>query len=162
MSRNFVHENVFFTLMCVFGSVYYNEEARNSMRSHLGGKILEYVFVIWPFIIVRTWFPITRFKNAGTTRNGRTEANQRFYEIATTLVKIFFLWAKYFLGFYVNFSVFLDLVAEHSWKFLHGLFLLNVGTVSLAMFLHTLRFKKVLPPRERQWSSRSCWMHRYR
>jgi len=32
-------------------------------------------------------------------------------------------------------------------KFIRGLFLLNGGTVSIAVFLHTLRFKKVLAPR---------------
>ena len=28
-----------------------------------------------------------------------------------------------------------------------GLWLLNAGTVSIAVFLHTMRFKKLLPPR---------------
>lgn len=32
-------------------------------------------------------------------------------------------------------------------KFIRGLYLLNLGTVSIAVFLHTLRFKKVLPPK---------------
>ena len=32
-------------------------------------------------------------------------------------------------------------------KFIRGLFLLNVGTVSIFIFLHTLRFKKVLSPK---------------
>lgn len=145
MSRNFVHENMFFTLFCVFGSVYYNEEHRNQLRTTLPGRVLEFVYVFFPYIIIRLFFPITRFSNAGTTRNGRSDKNQRFYEIATTGVKIFFLWAKYFLGFYVNFLVFLDKMTPKNWQFLHGMFLLNVGTVSLAMFLHTLRFRKVLP-----------------
>lgn len=71
--------------------------------------------------------------------------NQRFYEIGTNMVKIFYLWAKYFLGFFINFLVHLDLVKDDEWQVIRGLFLLNLGTVSLAVFLHTLRFKKVLP-----------------
>jgi len=145
LSRTFVHENIFFTLMCIFGSVYYNEQARETLRSSLAGRILEYIYVFWPYILIRTWFPITRFKNAGTTHNGRTTKNEQFYQIATSMVKFFYLWAKYFLGFYVNFMVFLDLMTPENWKFLHGMFLLNLGTVSLSIFLHTLRFKKVLP-----------------
>jgi hypothetical protein len=147
MSRHFVHENIFFTLMVVYGSVYYNESARSVMRSSLVGKCLEFTFVFWPYILLRTWFPVTRFKNAGTTHKGRTDPNEKFYQVATKMIKIFYLWAKYFLGFYINFMVYLDLVTVSHWKFLHGLYLLNEGTVSLAMFLHTLRFKKVLPPR---------------
>jgi hypothetical protein len=51
-----------------------------------------------------------------------------------------------FLGFFVSFAVHLDLLKPHQWKLLHGMMLLNAGTVSLSIFLHTLRFKKVLPP----------------
>jgi len=32
-------------------------------------------------------------------------------------------------------------------KWVRGLWLLNAGTVSIAVFLHTMRFKKLLPPR---------------
>jgi len=147
LSRNFVHENIFFTLMVVFGSMYYNDDARESLRSSLLGRAMETAFVFFPYVMIRTWFPITRFKDAGQTHKGRTARNEQFYRVSTLLIKIFFLWAKYFLGFYINFLVYLDVVTERNWKFLNGLYLLNEGTVSLAMFLHTLRFKKVLPPR---------------
>jgi hypothetical protein len=108
---------------------------------------VELIYVFWPYILVRPWFPITRFSNAGKGRAGRSEANERWYEIGTTMVKIFYLWAKYFLGFYINFLVFMDKVTDKQWHLIHGMFLLNVGTISLAIFLHTLRFKKILPPK---------------
>lgn len=147
LSRSFVHENAFFTLMAVFGAIYYNDAFRANLRTSLFGLILEYVFLFWPYILVRPLFPITRFKDAGSTHKGRTEQNQRFYEIGTYMVKIFFLYAKYFLGFYVNFLIFLELPTRDDWKLLNGCLLLNIGTVSIAVFLHTLRFKKILPPR---------------
>jgi hypothetical protein len=140
-----VHENIYFTVMAVFGSIYYNENARVVLRSNLGGRIIESIYVFWPFIVIRPWYPITQFSNAGQTYKGRTVKNQRFYEVATLMVKFFYLWAKYFLGFFMNFMIFLDLVKEEHWQFMHGMLLLNTGTVSLAIFLHTLRFKKVLP-----------------
>jgi hypothetical protein len=133
--------------MAMFGSVYYNEKCRETLRSNLPGRILEILFVFWPYIAIRTWYPVTRFSNAGKTTNGRTTANEKFYKTATLMVKFFFLWAKYFLGFFINFMVFLDLVNDENWKLIHGQLLLNTGTVSIAMFLHTLRFKKVLPAR---------------
>lgn len=145
LSRNFVHENIYFTLMAVFGTVYYNEEARTTLQSNLGGRIIEYIFVFVPFIFVRPWFPITRFSNAGQTYKGRTLKNEKFYEIGTLMVKFFYLWAKYFLGFFMQFMIFLDLIKQEDWRYMHGMLLLNTGTVSLAVFLHTLRFKKVLP-----------------
>ncbi|GAX14788.1 hypothetical protein FisN_25Lh018 [Fistulifera solaris] len=147
LSRNFVHENIFFTLMVYFGSIYYQPSYRAQLQSTTLGRVLEALFVFWPYVLIRIWFPITRFRNAGTTHNGRTKLNQTFYEISTVLIKIFFLWAKYFLGFYINFLVYLDLLSPQQWQFVHGLYLLNAGTVSLAVFLHTMRFKKVLPPK---------------
>jgi hypothetical protein len=145
LSRTFVHENVFFTTMAVFGSIYYNAKSRTMMRTNLLGRCLEFVFVFWPYFGIRSWFPVTKFSDAGSGRQGRSVRNQRFYEFGTLSVKIFFLWAKYFLGFYINWMVYLDLLSPENWKFQHGMALLNVGTVSIAVFLHTLRFRKVLP-----------------
>ena len=131
--------------MAVFGSIYYNSDCREVLRKNMGGRIIECIYIFWPYILVRPWYPITRFKNAGQTYKGRTVVNQRFYEIATNMVKFFYLWAKYFLGFYLNFMIYMDYVKDEHWKVIHGMLLLNAGTVSLSIFLHTLRFKKVLP-----------------
>jgi hypothetical protein len=147
LSRKFIHENAFYSLFCVFGSVYYHDVLRETLRSSLGGRIVEFIFVFWAYVVIRPFFPITRFNLAGTRHNGRTAENQYFYQVGTTAVKIFYLWAKYFLGFHLNFLVFLGLTTPESFKLIHGLFLLNAGTTSMAIFLHTLRFKKVLPPR---------------
>jgi hypothetical protein len=147
LSRNFVHENMFFTLMCNFGAIYYNNAARENLRSSLPGRILEYIFMFGPYVLVRPFYPVTRFSNAGNTHRGRSDKNLTFYKIGTLMVKFFYLWAKYFLGFFMNFIIFLDIVPEEHWRILDGMLLLNIGTVSLAVFLHTLRFKKVLPPK---------------
>ena len=145
LSRSFVHENAFFQMMTVFGSLYYVDTCRETLRSTWAGRLLEYVYMFWPYVLIRPLFPITRFKDAGSTHKGRTNANLKFYEIGTYLVKIFFLYAKYFLGFYFNFLIFLELPTENDWKLLRGCLLLNIGTVSIAVFLHTLRFKKIFP-----------------
>lgn len=147
MSRTFVHENIYFSLLCIFGSVYYHQSHRFQLRTNWPGRLVEFAFVFFPYIVVRPVFPLTRFKNAGTTYKGRSEKNAKFYEIGTLMVKIFYLWAKYFLGFFVNFMVYLELATPTNLKLIRGMFLLNEGTVSIAMFLHTLRFKKILPPK---------------
>ena len=147
MSRNFVHENVFYTIMAVFGSVYYNEGWRTQLQQDTLGQFVEILFVFFPYVALRPFFPVTHFSKAGTTRNGRSKQNQKFYDIGTKMVKFFYLWAKYFLGFFINFLVHLDLVTPQQWKVLHGMYLLNLGTVSIAIFLHTLRFRKILPPK---------------
>jgi len=138
---------MYFTLLAVTGSCMYNDLIRENVVQHLGGKILQYTFVFFPYILVRTWFPFTQFSNAGSSMAGRSTENELFYRVGTLMVKVFYLWAKYFLGFYINFLVFLNKQTEENMRFIRGLFLLNAGTVSIAVFLHTLRFKKVLPPK---------------
>ena len=52
------------------------------------------------------------------------------------------------MGMGFNYLFFLDRIPESSMKtWGWPLFLLNTGTVSIAVFLHTLRFKKKLKPR---------------
>ena len=147
LSRKFVHENGCYQLFTVFGSLYYVDSVRAVLQSTFAGRVLESIFVIWPYVLIRQWFPTTRFKNAGTNAAGRSQKNELFYTIGTKMIKIFYLWAKYFLGFYINFLCFLNKVDGEDMKFIRGLFLLNLGTVSISVFLHTLRFKKVLSPR---------------
>ena len=63
------------------------------------------------------------------------------------MIKVFYLWAKYVLGFFINFICYLNAANEEDMKFIRGLYLLNCGTISISVFLHTLRFKKILPPK---------------
>lgn len=136
--------------MCLLGSVYYVDECRAAIKAAgWPARIFELAYMFGPYTLIRPQFPTTRFSDAGTTKNGRTAEAEAFYKYATIAVKIFYLYAKYFLGFYMNFLLFLDVVETGSptRKFMDGLLLLNIGTVSLAIFLHTLRFRKVLPGR---------------
>ena len=49
--------------------------------------------------------------------------------------------------FHLNYLRFLGLLSEQDMKWVRGLWLLNSGTVSVAVFLHTMRFKKLIAPR---------------
>jgi hypothetical protein len=144
-SRTFVHENIYFTLLASWGSVYYNETWRDNLQSNLLGQIMEAMWVFFPYVLVRPFFPTTSFSSAGSGRRSRSERNETFYRYGTLAVKFFYLWAKYFLGFMVNSLWMLKATTPEQSKFLKGMFLLNLGTVSIAIFLHTLRFRKVLP-----------------
>jgi len=146
LSRNFLHENIFYQSMCLFGSVYYDSGLRQTLQSTLPGRITEMVFLFFPYAVIRPFFPITRFRDGGKQSKSRTEgALEKFYSVGTTMIKIFYLWAKYFLGFHINFMTYLGLIKPENLVFVHGLYLLNAGTVSLGVYLHTLRFKKILP-----------------
>lgn len=144
LSRTFIHENTYFATITYLGSCLYHDTIRTQMMAHPLGRIILFIFVYWNYILLRPFFPITSFSNAGDS--GRSERNAQFYRVGTMLVKIFYLWGKYFLGFMLNWVIYLGLATDRDMRFVRGLFLTNVGTMSISVFLHTLRFKKALPP----------------
>ena len=63
-SRSFVHENIYFSMMVVFGSIYYNDKFRGNLKAHWAGHDVAVVFVqIWASIYndttVQFWRVIT-------------------------------------------------------------------------------------------------------
>lgn len=134
-------------MLAYVGSTMYNDTMFNNIQSNLFSKGLHYIFVYWPFILVRPWFPRTHFSMAGMARSGRSEQNERFYAVGTMMVKFFYLWSKYYQGFFIPILVVTGSYTEENIRFIRGLYILNVGTISIAVFLHTLRFKKALPPK---------------
>lgn len=164
ISRLFITENLFYQIMCLFGCIYYSEWGYNLLRyGNISGQIdtagvnsttavaawnvVEVCFVFLPYVIFRPLFPTTRFKTAIANEKNKTEANVRFYRIGTQLIKVFYVWGKHFMGFHLNYLRFLGLLSEQDMKWVRGLWLLNSGTVSVAVFLHTMRFKKLIAPR---------------
>lgn len=121
VSRNFVHENVFFSALTTLGSVYYNDEFRTSLGTCLPGQLVEMMFVFFPYVTLRPLFPVTSFSDAGKNKKGRTDHNTLFYQIGTKMIKYFYLWAKYFLGFYINFLVYLNKLTDSEWYTLRGM-----------------------------------------
>jgi len=113
--------------MTLFGSVYYDSGLRENLRSSLPGRITELVFLFFPYVAIRPFFPTTRFSNAGKQTKARTERLEKFYEVGTTMIKIFYLWAKYFLGFHINFMTYLGIIKPENLMFVRGLYLLNAG-----------------------------------
>lgn len=76
-----------------------------------------------------------------------TVGNKKFYYYGTIAIKLFYIWGKHFMGFYINYVRFLDDFDDNEMRWIRGLWLINCGTVSQAVFLHTLRFKRLMPPR---------------
>lgn len=145
ISRKFVHENTFFSLITVWGSIYYNEVWLEKIQAHPVGRILEILFVFFAYVAIRPFFPTTHVGDAGSGKGSRTDANKSFYTYGTLAYKIFYLWAKYFLGFFINFLWMRRLCTPDEVMFIKGMYTLNLGTLSIGIFLHTLRFKGVLP-----------------
>jgi len=63
------------------------------------------------------------------------------------LTKSFYIWAKHFIGFFLNYVRFIDVVSPYHQKCVFLLLISGCFATTIAMFLHTLRFKGYLPAR---------------
>ena len=144
----FIKENLFYQLLTMFGFIYYNDAGYQWMRSNIFGLFFELIWVFYAFVIIRPLFPKTHFRDAlSNAQNNRTQENQTFYLIGTYVIKVFYLCAKHYMGFFIQYVRFFDGFDMNDQYLLNWMLLANCGTVSIAVFLHTLRFKKILNPR---------------
>ena len=96
LSKLFVKENVFYQLLCVFGALYplYKDELEDSIP----GRALVALFVFFPYLILRPFFPTTRLsytQNSKKSERYRSTTNKQFYLTGTTLIKYFYIWGKH-------------------------------------------------------------------
>ncbi|GMH54326.1 hypothetical protein TrST_g10523 [Triparma strigata] len=149
LSRLFVIENVFYQLLVLFGATYPLHRAY--LSSTMLGNVLIHLFIFFPYVLLRPLFPTTRFSytnNGSKVSKYRSSMNASFYETSTQMIKIFYLWGKHIMGMGFQYLLYLGVITPadmRSWGW--PLFLLNAGTVSFSVFLHTLRFKKLIDPR---------------
>src|SRR5690606_12699542 len=94
--------------------------------------------------------PKTSFREGMTdasNQKNKTEDNRQFYIIATVVTKSFYIWAKHFIGFFLNYARFLDRITPEQQYHIHLLGIFSGFVTTIAIFLHTLKFKKLLNPR---------------
>ena len=72
--------------------------------------------------------------------------NLDFYAKNTLVIKIFYNFAKHYIGFFLNYAVFMGRLTDFSvdHKRLYGLQILSSYMTTVAIFIHTLVFKKIV------------------
>jgi hypothetical protein len=71
----------------------------------------------------------------------KSEDNQQFYAIFTKLTAVFYLFAKHYIGYMLNYMRFMNLIPAHMIQSIHYMLVAAQAATTIAMFLHTLKFK---------------------
>lgn len=143
LSYNFVKENIFFAALLLFQCVYYWDFTYFWIQQLV---IPEYFFVFLPYT-ARGFFPKTSFRDSLNNPNNKSDKNYTFYIIVTWITKIFYVWAKHYIGFYLNYVRFADRVHAGHQQEMYLLLIFSGFATTISMFLHTLKFKGLLNPR---------------
>lgn len=136
MSYDFIFENIYFAGLLLFQSVYalYNAGiTKNPMFLPL-----ELIGVFLPYHTVRDFFPKSSFRDS--IREGNKYAQ---------FVKVFYITAKHFTGYYANYLLFLGKLGDdpvNEWGLLRKMLILGGWGTTIAMFLQTLKFRRYIGP----------------
>jgi hypothetical protein len=143
MSYNFICENIFFSMLLCFQWLYMSDYFYSWIKYLF---VPEIIFVFFPYIL-RTLFPKTRFRDSLFSEKNKSDANHYFFYIGTYITKIFYIWAKHYIGFFLNYVRFMNNIDEQIQKELYLLLISSAFATTISLFLHTLKFKKYMGPK---------------
>lgn len=151
MSWSFIAENQYFAGLLLFQCVYMTGRARALLAGSAAGNAVEAVMVALPYVVVRPCFPKTSFRDSlrgGDGRKGNVSArNATFFRVQTWVTKVFYVFAKHFIGYFLNYARFLDRLDAAEIRHVHLMLVFSCFATTISMFLHTLKFKGYMGPR---------------
>lgn len=103
LSYNFVLENVYFSGLLAFQWLYMHDDYRNLFTGYVQ-IVPEACFVFLPYFVFRPFFPKTHFRDSLKLTKNKTEKNTNFFIIVTYVTKAFYVWAKHFIGYFLNYA----------------------------------------------------------
>jgi hypothetical protein len=144
LSYPFIIENSFFSSILLFQWLYYSNKFYPFFNSSI---LIDNLFVFLPYIARQLW-PKTSFRDSLYNSNkSKTDKNKTFFFIVTYITKWFYVWAKHYIGFFLNYIRFFNRVNEENIYHIYLLILFGAFATTISVFLHTLKFKGYMGPR---------------
>lgn len=143
LSYDFVKENIFFAVILMFQWLYYSDRFYPGIKKSITG---EYIFVFFPYFF-RGLVPKSSFRDALNDTRNKSAQNKTFYIIVTWVTKVFYMWAKHYIGFFMNYLRFMGRVSAEQQYHMYFLLIFSACATTISMFLHTLKFKGYIGPK---------------
>jgi len=144
LSYAFIRENQFFALCLFFAWVYYSDRFFWLFKLTF---VPEALMVFFPYAL-RQAFPKTRMRDAlANNEKKNSEYNRTFFHYGTYVTKTFYIWAKHYIQYFLNYIVFLERADETTRYHLYLLLIFSCFATTISLFLHTLKFKGYISPR---------------
>jgi len=96
--------------------------------------------------VIRVLWPKTSFREGIKGDKSKSPEMRRFYFVVGWMTKIFYIWAKHFIGYFLNYVRFLDKINEEERAAVYFTLIFASFATTISMFLHTLRFKHYIGP----------------
>ena len=139
LSYSFVKENVYFAGLLLFQWLYMHDRYKIFIMNTLPYS-LESTLVFLPYAVIRPFFPKTSFRaSLSLNDKNKTDKNRNFFIIVTWITKIFYVWAKHYIGFFLNYARFLDRIPAYTIRHIYFMLIMSSAATTISMFLHTLK-----------------------
>ncbi|KAJ3176550.1 hypothetical protein HK101_010424 [Irineochytrium annulatum] len=143
LSYPFIIENSFYAMILFYQWVYYDDLF---FKYIAGSIVVEQTYVFFPYVIRQLW-PKTSFRDSVDNTRNRTDKNAIFFTAATYVTKAFYIWAKHYIGFFLNYVRFLNRITDHEKVYIHHILIFASFATTISVFLQTLKFKRYMGPR---------------
>ena len=136
-----VVENSFYSLQLLFAYCYLSDYIRPYIQKSI---IIEPIFVFFIFYFRDLW-PSSRISAslANSTKN-KSDSNRWILIVSTYSIKIFYLFAKHFIGTFPLYLQFLNRITKEDQRLLYGVEMLSAYASTISIFIHTLKFKRYI------------------
>lgn len=105
LSYAFIVENSFFSGLLLFQWLYYSDKFYYYINNSI---LIDNLIVFLPYIIRQLW-PKTHFRDSlQNSGKNKTTSNRNFYIIVTMITKVFYIWAKHYIGYFLNYVRFFN------------------------------------------------------
>jgi hypothetical protein len=145
MSYDWIQENIFFSGLLMFQVLYFNAPS-------FGCKVpfaVELIFVFFPYFTLRRLVPKTSLRRSMESKTETSEDIRGFMVAQIKVVKVFYVFAKWATGFFINYLIFIRAFTpeQPDIEFLmQTLWLVGGWGTTVAMFLHTLKYRGYIGP----------------
>lgn len=133
----------FFAAILAFQWLYYSDDYKPIITKSI---TIEYLFVFFPYYF-RHLVPKSSFRDSLNNNKNKSEKNKLFYTVVVWITKVFYVWAKHYIGFFMNYVRFMDRVTPYQQYHMYFLLICSAFATTISMFLHTLKFKGYIGPR---------------
>ncbi|CAF4405499.1 unnamed protein product, partial [Rotaria magnacalcarata] len=144
LSYAFIVENSFFSGLLLFQWLYYSDFFYSYINNSI---VIDNLIVFLPYILRQLW-PKTHFRDSlNNSDKNKTAPNKNFYFIVTMVTKMFYVWAKHYIGYFLNYVRFFDRANPQQIEYIYLLLVFSAFATTISVFLHTLKFKGYIGPR---------------
>lgn len=143
LSYHFIVENTFFAMLLAFQVLFFSRRTSDYLPS-----VVIWWYTFFPYYKRKLW-PKTSMRDSFKEHHKNSSSQNLYFNyISSWAVKIFYNFAKHYIGFFLNYLRLLNRIdSTYQWWVIWGVLLVGSYQTTVSMFLHTLAFKKYISHR---------------